>query len=66
MLIPIITPIVLLLLFWGGIGHTFFSEKSVMSGADFSRKRRDSVTEKGGKKQRFMRMLSWLCTMVAS
>lgn len=49
MLIPIITPIVLLILFWG-YWSQLFSEKSIMSGDDFSRKRRFSGNG-GGKKR---------------
>lgn len=49
MLIPIVTPIVLLLLFWGHWSHLLSEKSVVMSGADFSRKRHDSVTEKGKK-----------------
>lgn len=49
MLIPIITPIVLLILFWGYWSQLFSGKKSVIiSGDDFSRKRR--VRGNGGKR----------------
>lgn len=49
MLIPIITPIVLLILFWGYWSQLFREKSVIMSGDDFSRKACVSGSGGGGK-----------------